>query len=198
VTINTLLGNYEHVVQALVAAGTIGSVVVSLYLAIPKKAKIKGELYFATIDSKYGVLRKAKIEEVNEKSTFLLAEIRNTSDLDITLRNNCFEVVNSCFYKKNKNRTIVRLVLSKYEYTRLSDHRDYLVPRRKTTNFKLQNDLKLFCDSEPNFNTTLLGSSSFRVVLEDELGQKFKLKIDKYVISKLNEIATDNNTVEAI
>lgn len=198
--INNLLAEYQYIIQALVAIGTLASVVVSLWLSRSKKAKITGELYYAITDLNHGGFKRATIKQVQSKGscTFLLAEIKNTGDLDITLRNNKFEVVNSIFSVTIVSRVIVTLGLFKDEYIQHSDPRDYLlVPKRKISYFSscqkgalkhnAIDDLKQFLKHNDikNIHTTLQKLYSFRFIIEDELGQKFKLKISKDVINTL-------------
>ena len=211
--INTWLGNYEHVIQALIVIVGLIALVDQLLLLLAgyKKNKIKGELYFATIDCKTSKMRRAKNEEVKsvEKRTFLTAEIQNTGDTDIILRNNDFKIVST--FLKISVIPVVTLKLFKSK-----DRSSLLIPKRKKVDFdtfsryeglggtKKQSalyDVKKLYGTEPinikDANTLASKLRSFSVIFDDELGKEFKLKINKEVINELKKIVADNLAVDS-
>lgn len=126
---------YQHVIQLFVAIGTIGSVIVSLWLALrPKKSDIRGIIDIGVeIDN---LMTPADNEDLGSPTIhkFLYANVYNHSDWDVLLKNYSFSVV--LFFGKIYSRDIVTLTLKNFSENPLN-----IKPRSYAV---FHNDLDIF------------------------------------------------------
>jgi hypothetical protein len=194
--LNNLCMEYSYFIEGLIAVGTIGACWTSLWIVRPKKAMVKGRMYFAK--ALYEGFDTQIVEVSNEEvlsskiPTFLMIELLNISDVPIQLER-CnfdhrlnFKVVTSLLYISEA----IIIDCLKFDTNRHKDR--YLIPAKSKISYNTENgdddqsalnELKLSIVKKSSYIKwcLLIKLYRFNITFEDQLNHKFILPVSKGV-----------------